>query len=143
MTVAGPAVANAVAVSVKVLVPSPGDAIRVGENAAVTPLGNPDTDNATAALKFRAAMVSVKLVRLPASRVALVVLEVSAIAGAGAVTVKLMATVFATPLLVALIVMVEVPAAALFVAEIVAVTAPVAVSVGEENITVTPVGAPL
>jgi hypothetical protein len=133
-----------------VLLPFPGAAILVGENAAVTPLGNPLTDNATAALKFCAAVVSVKLVRLPAARLAVVVFDVNAIAGAGAVTVKLMATVFVTPPPVPVTVSAALPTVAPEAAVSVSVLLPLPdeVTPGEvmllgENAAVTPFGNPL
>lgn len=145
VTVAGPAAAPAAAVSVKVLLPLPGDAIVVGENAAVTPLGNPVTDNAIAALKFCAVVVSVTPVRPPAARFALTVFEVSAIAGAGAVTVKLTAAVFVTPPPLPVTVSAAVPTVALEAAVSVSVLLPLLgeVMLVGENAPVTPFGNPL
>lgn len=145
VTAAAPAVAPVVAVRVKVLLPLPGDAILVGENAAVTPFGNPLTDSATALLKFCAAVVTVKLVRLPAARFALAVFEVSAIAGAGAVTVKLMATVFVTPPPVPVTVNTVVPAAVpeAAVSVIVLLPFPGDAMLAGENTAVTPFGNPV
>jgi hypothetical protein len=145
VTVADPTVAAVVAVSVKVLLPLPGDAMLAGENAAVTPLGNPVTDNATAALKFCAAVVSVKLVWPPPATFALTVLDDNAIAGAGAVTVKLMATVFVTPPPVPLTVRAVDPKVALeaAVSVIVLLPLPGELTLVGENTAVTPFGNPL
>jgi hypothetical protein len=48
--VAMPMAADEAAVSFKVLAPAAGLLMVAGENAAVTPFGNPVTDNATEAL---------------------------------------------------------------------------------------------
>ncbi len=127
---------------VSVLLPLPGDAMLAGENAAVTPFGNPLIVRATAALKpVCAAVVKVRVEGVPAVSVLDVAFGVSV--KLGAVMVSAIVAVCETPPLVPVIVMVELPAAALPLAEIVAVTADVALSVAEENETVTPVGAPL
>jgi hypothetical protein len=141
--VALPAVtALAAPVKVSVLLPLPGDAMLAGENAAVTPFGNPLIVRATAALKpVCAAVVKVRVEGVPAVSVLDVAFGVSV--KLGAVMVSAIVAVCETPPLVPVIVMVELPAAALPLAEIVAVTADVALSVAEENETVTPVGAPL
>ncbi len=134
--------ALAAPVKVSVLLPLPGDAMLAGENAAVTPFGNPLIVRATAALKpVCAAVVKVRVEGVPAVSVLDVAFGVSV--KLGAVMVSAIVAVCETPPLVPVIVMVELPAAALPLAEIVAVTADVALSVAEENETVTPVGAPL
>jgi hypothetical protein len=145
VTVAGPVAAPVVAVSVKVLLPLPGDAMLAGEKAAVTPLGNPVADNATPALKFCAAIVSVTLVWPPAVKLALVVFDVRARAGAGAVTVKLIATVFVTPPPVPVTVSEALPTVALDAAVSVSVVLPLLgeVMLAGENTAVTPFGNPL
>lgn len=143
VTVVLPAVtAPAAPVKVNMLLPLPGDAMLAGENAAVTPFGNPVTVRATAALKLLCpAVVKVRVAGVPAVSVLEVALGVSV--KLGVVTVSAIVAVCATPPLVPVIVMVELPAAAPLLAEIVAVTPAVAVSVDEENEIVTPVGAPL
>lgn len=73
VTVPAPEVAAEAALSVSVLLPPPGEAMLVGENAAVTPFGNPVTDRATAELNpLPAAVVKVKVLLLPIARVPLV-----------------------------------------------------------------------
>jgi hypothetical protein len=51
VTVEVPTIAVLSAVNVKVELPLPGAAMEVGLNAAVTPVGSPETDSATAELK--------------------------------------------------------------------------------------------
>jgi hypothetical protein len=143
VTVALPAVtALAAPVKVSVLPPLPGDAMLAGENTAVTPFGNPLVVSATAALNpLCPAVVKVRVAGVPAFSVLDVAFGVSV--KLGVVTVRAIVAVCETPPLVPVIVIVEFAAAALLVAEIVAVTAAAAVSVGDENATVTPLGAPL
>lgn len=67
------------AVSLSVLVPAPGEAMLVGVKVAVTPLGSPLMERATAALKpFPRAVVKLTVAEPPGTMVALVVLAVRA-----------------------------------------------------------------
>ena len=91
-----PAVAPVASVSVNMLEPLPGAAILAGENAAVTFVGSPLTDNATAELNplFPAA-VSVIFAGLPIAALALAALDDSV--KMGAVTVRPNGEVLVTP----------------------------------------------
>ncbi len=82
--------AVAAPVKVSVLLPLPGDAMLAGENAAVTPLGDPVTDRATAALKpVCPAVVNFRVAGVPTVSVLEVALGVSVKFGTS--TVKLIA----------------------------------------------------
>lgn len=99
-----PEVAPVVSVSVSVLLPLPGAAMLVGENAAVTLFGRPVTDSATAELNpLLVAVVSVILAGLPTTTLALVGLGVS-VKLLGATIVRLSGEVLVTPPPVAVIV---------------------------------------
>ena len=63
MTFTVPAAAVLLAVNVRVELPLPGAAIEAGLKLAVTPEGNPDTDNETAELKPPVTVV--EIVELP------------------------------------------------------------------------------
>lgn len=74
------------AVSFSVLVPAPGDAMLVGAKVAVTPLGSPLMEKATAELKpFTRAVVKLMEADPPGATLALVALSVSVKLGAGTV----------------------------------------------------------
>ena len=76
-----PEAALDLAVRVSVLLPFPGEEMLVGKNAAVTPLGNPLTDRATAEVRCCTAVVMVKVVTWPTTKVALGALEVTVMVG--------------------------------------------------------------
>ena len=85
------------AASVNVLAPVPGAAMLGGAKLAVTPLGNPLTDNATCDWNpFNTAVDSLIVVEPPCATVALVALGVSVKLGGGT-TVKLTGCVWVTP----------------------------------------------
>jgi hypothetical protein len=91
----------AAAVSLSVLVPAPGGAMLVGVKLAVTPLGSPLIENATAAPKpFTRAVVKLMEADPPGAMLALVEFGVTVKLGAG--TVKLKGRVAANPPPVAL-----------------------------------------
>ena len=84
------------AASVSELLPLPGAAMLARENVAVTPVGRPLTDNATAELNpFSVAVVSVTGMEPPPATVALVAPVVRV--KLGATTVRPSGTVFVTP----------------------------------------------
>jgi hypothetical protein len=62
VTVAEPVVAVLLAVRVRVELPLPGAAMELGLKLAVTPLGKPEADNETAALKPPLTVVEIVLV---------------------------------------------------------------------------------
>ena len=83
--------------SVRVLLPVPGVAILAGVKFAVTPVGNPPTDKATADWNpFAPAVEILIVVVLPGRTVAVVAAVVSVKLG-GKETVSVMACVFVTP----------------------------------------------
>jgi hypothetical protein len=132
------------AASVKVLVPLPGDAMLVREKLAVTPLGSPLTDNATAELNpVPAVVVNVMGVEAPGATLALEALDASVKVGGN--TVRLMVLVFVTPPPVAVTVRVQVRAVVPEATASVKVLVPLpgdAMLVGAK-LAVTPVGSPL
>ncbi len=117
------------------------DVMVVGEKLVVTPCGAPLTDNTTGELNpFNLAIVSVYDVELPTLTLAPVGLGVSV--KVGAATVRANATVRLNPPPDPAMAMGKVPARALAAAVMVIVTRAEEVRVGEEKVTVTPVGAP-
>ena len=86
------------AASVNVLLPLPGDAILVGANVAVTPLGKPLTDNATCEWNpFNTAVDSVIGVEPPGATVTLVALGVSVKVGVNTDTLSIWVIVTPPP----------------------------------------------
>lgn len=142
VTVETPATALAAPFRVTVLFPVPGGAMLAGAKLAVTPAGNPLADNAIAALNpLDAKLETVSVVGVPTVKVTLLALEVNV--KLGVVTVNETEVARVSPPPVPLSAIVEVPAAAFAATVIVAVTGAFAVTVAEENLMVTPVGAPL
>jgi hypothetical protein len=91
-----PAAIPEAAASVSVLLPLPGAAMLAGAKLAVTPLGSPLTDNATAHWNpFSPAVDSLIGVEPPGATVALVALGVSV--KLGTTTVRLSGWVFVSP----------------------------------------------
>lgn len=144
VSVYDPPIVPAAAVSVKVLLPLPGDAMDVGENFAVTPFGSPLIESAIADLNPPSAVVlTPTLVELPAVTLALV--EVAVKVNVGTTRVRLMVWLCVTPPPVPFNVNVAAPAAAVTAAVSVTVLVPFpgdAMLVGEK-LAVTPAGKPL
>jgi len=130
------------AVSVILLLPVPGEAMLVGENAAVTPFGNPLTETATAELNpFVTLVVKVSDVEPPGAMLTLEALSVNV--KLGTTTERLRDAVWVMLAPVPLITIGYVPAAAPELAVNVAVTGTEAVRVAVENATFTVLGNPL
>lgn len=126
--------------TVRVLLLFP-DGMVAGEKLAVTPVGSPPADRATGELKpFSRATVSTNDVEPPTLTLAPVGLGVSV--KVGPATVRVNATVRLNPPPVPVTATGPMLAAALAAALTVIVTGAAVVRVGEEKVTVTPVGAP-
>ena len=122
------------------LLPFP-DAMLVGEKAARTPCGAPLTDNATAELNpFNLAIVSVTDAEAPVVTATPTGFDVSV--KVGAATVRVNATVRLNPPPVPVTAIMQVRAAVFAAAATFIVTGEAAVRMGEEKVTVTPVGTP-
>ena len=135
-----PTAAPEAAETVKVLVPFP-EVMLVGEKLPVTPAGSPLTDSATAELNpFKALTVRTNVVELPAFTLAPVGL--GSMVKLTADTATLNSRVRLNPPPDPVTVMGNVPPAALLVALTVMVTGEEVFRVGEENVNVTPAGAP-
>lgn len=94
-----PALALLVAVSFRTLFPEPGAAIVAGVNAPETPVGNPVTENATAALKVEfGVLVNVTVLEPPAATLTDVVPEVNANVGAASTVTEMVACCLVEPL---------------------------------------------
>jgi len=140
-----PAAVPEVAASVSVLLPLPGAAIPVGAKVAVTPLGSPLTDSATADWNpLSAAVDSLIAVAAPATNVAFVALGVS-VKLRGITTASVKGCVFVTPPPEAVTIRVKEPAAVPEAAASVSVLLPLpgaAILLGA-RVAVTPLGRPL
>lgn len=138
-----PPTAVAAAVSVSVLLPVPGEAMLVGANLAVTPVGSPVTENAIAALNpFIPVAFNTTLAGLPAVTVAFAESAVSA--NVGTITVKLIVCVLVTPPPVPFNVNVEAPPTTAAVAFSVSVLLPLPAAIlAGAKLAVTPAGSPL
>lgn len=129
------------ALSLNVLLPLPGEAIRGGEKVAVTSAGIPDAEKLIADLNPPATAADiVSEVLPPAVRLALVTLGVTEKVGAG--TVRVITVDRLSPPPAALMVMREFPALLFAAAMNVTVTGAEVVIVGLENFTATPDGMP-
>lgn len=137
-----PVVVEDAAVRVSLLAPLPGEAMLVGAKTAVTPLGKPVTESATAELNpLSTAVERVTEDEPPTATVELEALAVKLRLGWG--TVNERAAVRVMPAPVPLRVICEEPTAAVELALNVAVTGVEAVRVCGEKATVTPEGRPL
>jgi len=126
--------------TVKVLMLLPAGML-AGEKLAVTPVGSPLTDRATAELNpFKLETVRMNDVELPILTLAPMGFGISVKLWAETVTVN--SSVRLNPPPVAVTATGKVPPAALAVAATVMVTGVEVLRVGEEKVTVTPVGAP-
>ena len=133
-----------VAVSVKVVEPPPGVAMLVGAKPAVTPIGSPLIDKATADLNpFANVVVRVMWVEPPRATLALKALGVRVKAGVG--TVRLTACVLVIPPAAADTVKVETPGATVEPANRVMVPCPLpgAAMLEGAKVAVTPDGSPI
>lgn len=130
------------AASVKVLLPAPGEAMVTGAKLAVTPLGTPLIDNATAEVKpLTRVVVNVTGIDPPGATAALVALDESVKVPK---IVRLTACVLVTPPPVAVMVKVKAPAGTVEPAasDNVLLPAPGEGMLVGANVAVTPAGAP-
>ena len=134
--VAGPVVATLLAISVNVLEPGVG----FGLNKAVTPLGKPETDNATLLLKPFCAATAIAVMPLPPCGTLKLLGDAESVKFGPGVTVSETEAVWVKPPTVPVTVTVAVPVVAVLVAVRVMVLEPVA-GFGL-NDAVTPIGRP-
>ena len=129
--------------SVSVLLPPPGEAMLVGTKVAVTPLGAPLTDSATAALNPSTTAVVIVIGTEP-PRATMTFAPPSAKVKSGPITVRLSACVFVTPPPDAVTVSAYTPATLLATALKVSMLLPVPgdAMLAGANFAATPVGKP-